>query len=208
MKGLQIKQFFQNGSLENKMILNVSTTGFKNIKLSFAAMNELAGINGISVDYSVNSGTPVWLTTGLSATSLPLFSAYQLYQIDCSAITAANNNADFKIRLRFTGPDLTLDAGNRVTFNNIAVDGVQLPLIVDENNTLKFKNYPNPFSDIINIVGVNTSSEYVIYSINGKLLKKGIIQNAQINLEDLSKGMYLLQISSDGKRETHRIIKN
>ena len=208
MKGLQIKQFFQNGNLENKMILNVSTTGFKNIKLSFAAMNELAGINGISVDYSVNSGTPIWLTTGLSATALPLFSAYQLYQIDCSAIAAANNNADFKIRLRFTGPDLTLDAGNRVTFNNISVDGVQLPLIVDENNTVKFKSYPNPFSDTVNITGVNNSSEYTIYSVNGKLLKKGLIQNTQIHLGDLSKGMYLLQIASEGKKETHKIIKN
>jgi len=208
MKGLQIKQFFQNGNLENTMIFNVSTTGFKNIKLSFAAMNELAGINGISVDYSVNSGTPIWLTTGLSATSLPLFSAYQLYQIDCSAIATANNNADFKIRLRFTGPDLTLDAGNRVTFNNIAVDGVQLPLLVDENNTLKFNSYPNPFTDTVNIVGLTNSSEYTIYTINGKLLKKGSVQNAQIQLGDLSKGMYLLQISSDGKKATHKIIKN
>lgn len=208
MKGLQIKQFFQNGGLENLMIFNLSTTGFKNIKLSFAAINELAGINGISVDYSINSGTPIWLTSGLSATSLPLFSAYQLLQIDCSAIASANNNADFKIRLRFTGPDLTLDAGNRVTFNNISVDGVQLPLIVDENNTVKFKSYPNPFSDTINIVGINNYSEYTIYTIDGKLLKNGVIQNTQIQLSDLSKGMYLLQIASEGKKETHKIIKN
>jgi uncharacterized repeat protein (TIGR02543 family) len=208
MKGLQIKQFFQNGGLENLMIFNMSTTGFKNIKLSFAAMNELAGINGISVDYSVNSGTPIWLTTGLSATSLPLFSAYQLLQIDCSAIVAANNNPDFKIRLRFTGTDLTLDAGNRVTFNNISLEGVQLPLLVDENNAGKFKSYPNPFSDVINIVGINNYSEYIIYTIDGKLLKKGMIQNAQIHLSDLSKGMYLLQLSSDGKKETQKIIKN
>ena len=208
MKGLQIKQFFQNGGLENLMIFNISTTGFKNIKLSFAAINELAGINGISVDYSVNSGTPIWLSAGLSATSLPLFSAYQLLQIDCSAIASANNNADFKIRLRFTGTDLTLDAGNRVTFNNISVDGVQLPLIVDENNTVKFKSYPNPFSEVINIVGINNYSEYTIYTIDGKLLKNGIVQNAQIQLSDLSKGMYLLQIASEGKKETHKIIKN
>ena len=207
MKGIQIKQFFQNGGLENLMIFNVSTTGFKNIKLSFAAMNELAGINGISVDYSVNTGTPVWLTTGLTATSLPLFSAYQLYQVDCSAIAAANNNADFKIRFRFTGPDLTLDAGNRVTFNNISVDGVQLPLLVDENTTMKFKSYPNPFSDTINIVGTNSSSEYTIYTIDGKLVKNGNIQNAQIQLSDLSKGIYLLQIASEGKKETQKIIK-
>jgi hypothetical protein len=79
---------------------------------------------------------------------------------------------------------------------------------VDENNTVKFKSYPNPFSDVINIVGINDYSEYTIYTIDGKLLKKGIVQNAQIQLSDLSKGMYLLQIASEGKKETQKIIKN
>ncbi|MEY3501378.1 MAG: hypothetical protein RL308_3051, partial [Bacteroidota bacterium] len=167
MKGLQIKQFFQNGSLENTLIFNISTSGFKNIKLSFAAMNELAGITGISVDYATNSGTPIWQTTGLTNPSLQLFSAYQLYQVDFTAITAVNDNGFFKVRLRFTGPNLTLDAGNRVTFNNIGVNGVQLPLLVGENNALAFKYYPNPFQDIINIVGVNNFAEYAIYTIDG-----------------------------------------
>ena len=207
MKGLQIKQFFQNGSLENTLIFNISTSGFKNIKLSFAAMNELAGITGISLDYATNSGNPIWQTTGLTNSSLQLFSAYQLYQVDFTAITAVNDNGSFKVRLRFTGPNLTLDAGNRVTFNNIGVDGVQLPLLVGENSALQFKYYPNPFQDVVNIVGVNNFAEYAIYAIDGKLLKKGILENSQIHLSDLSKGMYLLQISSDGKKETQKIIK-
>ena len=108
-------------------------------------MNELAGITGISVDYATNAGTPIWLTTGLTNPSLQLFSAYQLYQVDFTAITAVNDNGFFKVRLRFTGPNLTLDAGNRVTFNNIGVDGVQLPLLVGENSALQFKYYPNRF---------------------------------------------------------------
>ena len=149
------------------MVFNISTSGFKNIILSFAAMNEIAGVTGLSVDYATNAGTPVWQTSGLSATSLPLFSAYQLFQIDFTPILSANDNVNFKVRLRFMGPNMTLDAGNRVTFNNIAVDGVQLPLQVTENSALEYKVYPNPFSNSINISGINDAATYSIYTMEG-----------------------------------------
>jgi hypothetical protein len=207
MKGLQIKQMFQSGSLENLMVFNISTSGFKNIILSFAAMNELAGVTGLSVDYATNSGTPVWQTSGLSATSLPLSSTYQLFQIDFTPILSANDNVNFKVRLRFTGPNMTLDTGNRVTFNNVAVDGLQLPLQVTEDSKSKYKIFPNPFSDVINITGIKDAATYSIYTMEGKLIKNHRLQNAQIDLGELSKGVYFLQLLSNGKKETHRIIK-
>jgi hypothetical protein len=207
MKGLQIKQMFQSGSLENLMVFNISTSGFKNIILSFAAMNELAGVTGLSVDYATNSGTPVWQTLGLSATSLSLSSTYQLFQIDFTPILSANDNVNFKVRLRFTGPDMTLDAGNRVTFNNVAVDGLQLPLQVTEDSISKYKIFPNPFSDVINITGIKDAATYSIYTLEGKLIKNQRLQNAQIDLGEMSKGVYFLQLLSNGKKETHRIIK-
>jgi hypothetical protein len=134
MKGLQIKQPFQSGGLENTMVFNFSTVAYKKIKFSFAAIDEGAA-SAISVDYAVNSGAPVWITTGLAATSLPLTAAFQLFEVDFSTINTANNNPDFKIRLRFTGPNMTADAGNRVTFNNIAVDGVKMALSYPSPNT-------------------------------------------------------------------------
>jgi len=207
MKGLQIKQFFQSGGLENTLILNISTAGFKNIKLSFAALDELAGVTGISIDYAINSGTPIWITTGLTSTSLQLLSTYQLYQTDFTSISSINDNANFKVRLRFTGPNMTLDAGNRVTFNNIAVEGVELPLIVVENENSKFKIYPNPFSEIIKITGMGAFANYSIFTMDGKLIHHKKLQNSEINFGELSKGIYLLQLTSDGVNETHKIIK-
>ena len=127
MKALQIKQPFQSGGLENTMVFNFSTAGYKKIKFSFAGLDEGAA-SGISIDYAVNTGTPVWITTGLSSISLPLSNVYQLFEVDFSSITAVDNNTNFRIRLRFTGPNMTADAGARVTFNNVAVDGVKLPL--------------------------------------------------------------------------------
>jgi len=59
---------------------------------------------------------------------LPLTSAYQLFEVDFSSIITANNNPNFKVRLRFTGANMTVDNGDRVTFNNFSVKGVLLPL--------------------------------------------------------------------------------
>lgn len=209
MKGLQIKEPLASGSLGNTMIFNFSTNRQTNIKFSFAAFNELTNATGILVDYSVNAGTPAWITTGLAATTLPLTNAYQLYNIDFSSIAAANNNHNFKVRLRFTGGDLTVDNGNRVTFNNIAVHGTYDTLGVEQNTSLDYTVYPNPTSDLINIVGINSANaaHYKLFTIDGKLIKNGTVNNAQIDLSELSKGLYLLQIESDGKFATQKISK-
>ncbi|MBL0014705.1 MAG: putative Ig domain-containing protein [Flavobacterium sp.] len=140
MKGLQIKQPFQSGGLENTMVFNFSTLGYKKIKFSFAGVDEGAA-SAIAIDYAVNAGTPIWITTGLTSSSLPLTAVYQLFEVDFSTISTVDNNSNFKIRLRFTGPNMTADLGNRVTFNNIAVDGVKIPL-----------SYPSP-----NIFNVGTA---------------------------------------------------
>lgn len=210
MRGLQIKEPLQKDGLENTMVFNVSTSGQKDIQFSFAAINELTNATAIVVDYAVNAGSPVWITSGLTSSSLPLTNAYQLFNIDFATITAANNNANFKIRLRFTGANMTADTGARITFNNIAIYGTQVTLAVFENTVLKFSIYPNPFSDIVNIIGMNHTDDvaFNLFTIDGKLIKKGRLEeNNQINLNDLSKGLYLLQLTSGGKIETKKIIK-
>lgn len=203
MKALQITQPFQSGSLENTMVFNISTAAYHDIKFSAAVLDEGAA-TGISVDYSVNAGAPNWITTGMASTSFAITNAYQLMNFDFSSINAANNNANFKVRLRFTGPNMTADEGKRVTFNNIAVHGTA-SLGVKENQVSQFVVYPNPTSDLLNIKGVENAN-YKIFSIDGKLIKSGTA-SAQLNLSDLSKGMYLLQLTANGATETKKIIK-
>ncbi|WP_290860090.1 CotH kinase family protein, partial [Flavobacterium sp.] len=127
MRGLQIKQPFQYQGLENTMIFTFSTLGYKDIIFGFAAKDENAA-DAIVVDYSITEGNPVWISTDLTETSLALTSNFQLFEIDFSAISGAANNPNFKVRLRFTGPNMTIDNGDRVTFNNFSAKGVQLPL--------------------------------------------------------------------------------
>lgn len=206
MRGIQIKQPFQNGTNENAMIFNVSTAGFKDIKFAFAAKNELAA-DAITVEYSTVSGSPSWTSAGLAQTSYPLAAAYQLFSVDFSAIDAVENNANFKVRLRFTGANMTEDLGNRVTFNNFSVSGIELELGLDENKKLDFKIFPNPVSDVLNIVHHYDNVDYKLFSIDGKLIKSATLENPEINVNELQPGIYLLQFSTDGKSEVKKFIK-
>jgi hypothetical protein len=44
---------------------------------------------------------------------------------------------------------MTVDNGNRITFNNIAVHGTKTTLSVNLKEALQFSVFPNPFSDMM-----------------------------------------------------------
>ena len=61
----------------------------------------------------------------------------------------------------------------------------------------------------MNVVGLYQSGSvnYKLFSIDGKQIKSGAIDNSQLNVSDLSRGLYLLQLESDGKVVTEKIVK-
>jgi hypothetical protein len=80
-------------------------------------------------------------------------------------------------------------------------------LAVAQNVSNSFSVSPNPFSDVIFIGGINELANYKIFSIDGKLIKSGVLENKQIRLDELANGLYLLQITSNGEIMTKKIIK-
>jgi hypothetical protein len=206
MRGIQIKQPFENNGNQNAMIFSLPTTGFKDIVFAFAAKDELAA-DGIVIDYSTTSGAPTWTTTGLTASTLPLTSAYQLFNVDFSTIEAADNNATFKVRLRFSGTNLTEDLGNRVTFNNFSTQGIALNMAVDPFTKPLFTLFPNPVTDVLHIVHTATDVSYKIFSVDGKLIQSGDLINTSIPVNTLQKGIYLVEITADGSSQVQKFIK-
>ncbi|GGK82910.1 T9SS type A sorting domain-containing protein [Rufibacter glacialis] len=72
--------------------------------------------------------------------------------------------------------------------------------------------YPNPFAGTLNVsLKERRSNNYEIrvLSLHGRELYKGIYQNPEFSLplSLLTNGVYLLETSANGKRETRRIIK-
>ena len=208
MKGLQIKEPLESGTLQNAMEFQFATTGYKDIKFSFAAINELTGANAVLIDYSLNPGTPIWINTGMTNVSLPLSAAYQKDEVDFSSITEANNNADFKVRLHFAGINMTADNGNKITFNNIAVRGKAILLGTTQNQASSYNVYPNPFTDVLHISGLSSNTAFKIFTIDGKLVKSGVgNSSSQLTLSGISPGIYLLRLQEGGKTETKKIVK-
>lgn len=203
MKALQVTQPFQNNGRENTMTFHLPTNNYEQIKFAFTAKDEGAA-DAIVIDYSVVSGTPVWETSGLQSTTLALSGNYHLFETDFSSIPTVNNNANFKVRLRFTGSNMTASNGNRVTFNNISLTGAQQLNSVDIQKS--FSVYPNPVSDILYIKHHSNKVSYRIFSVDGKFVREGIA-TTHVELSNLSPGLYLLQLSTDDYTEVKKIIK-
>ena len=204
--GVMITQPFQWGTAENTMVLNLPTQGFKNIVVSFAAKDSNAA-DALVVDYSVSSGNAQWITTGLPFASLPLHSDYSLYSADFTAISSVSDNPDFKLRVRFSGENMTQMNNGRVYFNNVSVFGSPLE-VMHATSFVKseFNLYPNPFTDVVYVNHLFGKANFQLFTTDGKLLEKGEL-TTQIELKGLSAGLYLLHLSADGKAETKKLVK-
>jgi hypothetical protein len=78
---------------------------------------------------------------------------------------------------------------------------------VDDQNQLDISIYPNPSSDMVYTDGNHSQLKLVMYDILGKQVMNKSITNS-IDISQLEKGVYILQLSDGAKLTTQRIIKN
>ena len=91
--------------------------------------------------------------------------------------------------------------GKIVWFENLS------PLSIDEYSNEVFSIYPNPTSDILNISLLNQSiKEVKIINLQGINVKE-IITNNQIDVSDLTTGMYFVKIESEENSVIKKMIK-
>jgi hypothetical protein len=86
MKGLQIKQPFKSGSLENYLQLDFSTVGYEDIKISLAITSDGAA-NTIIADYWNGSN---WISTSVIGATQSINSEYELKEFDFSNVSLAD----------------------------------------------------------------------------------------------------------------------
>ncbi|MBE0638144.1 MAG: T9SS type A sorting domain-containing protein [Bacteroidales bacterium] len=206
MRGIQIKQPFTGDGGQNTILFNLPTTDFKDVIFRFAAMDEDAADN-LVIDYSVVSGDPLWVNTGLTNPTPALEDDYELFEIDFSQATAANNNPDFKIRIRFSGSNMSGDEGNRVNFNNFSLDATsisggnlppvvvnQLPLqeLIEAGESLVF-NLNNVFNDPDNDPLTFTASS------SRPTMVQAILNGSTLTLNPIKRGDAIISLTaSDG----------
>ncbi len=67
---------------------------------------------------------------------------------------------------------------------------------------------PNPFIDEITITGAQPGDQYMIVNMSGQILEQGVLEgNTIANLNHLTKGVYLLKLTSLTGESTHQLVK-
>lgn len=102
------------------------------------------------------------------------------------------------------------NAADDVTQNLAVLPGNTLST-ADDLNSISI--HPNPVLDILQVEFENDSyDEYVIYNINGQVVKSSVIKKGvkelNIDFENLTKGMYLLKFSGGQSVKTFKMMKN
>ena len=87
------------------------------------------------------------------------------------------------------------------------------PASVNDVLASKFSVYPNPANNVINLTNAENIlvDGVVISDLNGRTVKNisfDGVASAQINVGDLSAGMYMMTVSSDKGTMTKKIVKN
>lgn len=172
----------------------------RNGELTSPDLNDSNGIEELTVTtqrvFSGDSGTFDLVINGDVIGTIPYSDTPQTTTIVCNIANVSgftmviNNNSN---------------PSNRVMFDDLKWTCF---LLSNEEFTQKtITIYPNPVSG--NHITVNTteSLDFEIYNLLGKLTLKGTSQNGQINVDKLTKGIYLIKLKTGNRTITKKLIK-
>ncbi|MDX1461881.1 MAG: T9SS type A sorting domain-containing protein [Marinirhabdus sp.] len=86
---------------------------------------------------------------------------------------------------------------------------INIILGVDENQALAVSVYPNPVTNLLHVSNATTIERIEIHSVLGQLVYETPVNstNSAVDMSQLSNGMYLVTVHSEGKRATVKVIK-
>ena len=165
-----------------------------------------------------NGSSYVWSIAGISNTSnfpvitVPFTGSYIL----CLTVTNANGCvATYCDSLTIDSTGIVQrNAQSEFTINVVSpaqITGFS-PTSIKTISATNNEIFPNPFSNSFTINNPNSEKlNYEMFSVDGKVVKQGIITNKveTINAENLTSGLYMLSlINSKGERSVTKINKN
>ncbi|MHA3788817.1 choice-of-anchor I family protein [Flavobacterium hauense] len=106
-----------NNPIGGSLVFNIPSTGYEDIIVKFATRRSTQGAGTQTWSYSTDGGT----TYNVLTTVLPVAGVPELATLDLSAIAAADNNANLKLKVEFTAAPGGTGGNNR--FDNFTVNG-------------------------------------------------------------------------------------
>jgi hypothetical protein len=80
--------------------------------------------------------------------------------------------------------------------------------IEEPENEAKISIFPNPGKSSISIKNIDKITAYKIIDITGKVLVNGLVSESnKINIKELSKGIYFIELKNEDVLTTQKIIK-
>lgn len=167
------------------------------------------------LDYGIQNYTVDYSTNGTSWTNLGDFTAPQASGSPYYEGDEGPNFGEVTARFVLITPTSNY-GGSCYGIGEIRFNLLYNLETTDIENDFKVKAYPNPFNDNLNIViksDLNAPIYYSVYDILGRAVLKGEKQSTNstdkiiFNLKKIQSGLYFVEISQAGQKETVKVIK-
>jgi len=160
----------------------------------------------------VRVGSSFNKTTGEVKWRGPGFNGY----IMGAATGADAGEADFIVSPNYVAtPANTVASAVRFDNYTIKAEATDRLLAVDNTTTVatSFDVFPNPVNNVVNVSNAqnNTVNKITVTDVNGRIVKEAKYSNetnVQMNVSELSSGVYMMNISSEKGSTVKKIIKN
>ena len=102
--------------------------------------------------------------------------------------------------------------GTAATLDVVYIDNIYLyidPTASIDDLDFNFNVYPNPVKDVLNVISAESIDMLRIYDLTGKIVKQEAPNKSNFDLDvaDLSKGVYLVKLNAGKKEVTTKLIK-
>ncbi|AZA53086.1 DUF5074 domain-containing protein [Chryseobacterium sp. G0201] len=206
-----IHTFNNTGTLTNTKVLN-DYYWFPAITVFPDTTNPVVS-NTFPSLVSVNSATTIDLKTVISdGDNLAAAIVKSIKSNSNAAVVSAVINANEELVLTPQGSGtadivLSFNSNGKVVEKTLVVNATNSTLATAEVKKLQFGIYPNPTTDVLNIKTQDKVMNAVIFDLSGKMINAQI-NNGQINVSSLTKGMYILKVVTDKAVYQQKFIKN
>ncbi|MFT3796038.1 CotH kinase family protein [Flavobacterium sp.] len=201
-KGARVR----NPSDGRTIVFDLPTNGYKDIKFAYAVQRTNEGMLTNHLSYSTDGSN--FTQAGLAQSAFGITTDYSLVAVDFTAITAVNNNANFKIQIAFEG-NTTADNGNN-RLDNVTLKGVVNNLATVSHQAAAYQIFPNPFNDHVQIISSGSMTELSVYDLVGKKIwhkSTASTHTETMDLAALNTGVYLLKIKTANGTISHKLVK-
>ena len=197
-KGLRVR----NPADSRELVLNIPTTGFKDISISYAVKRTTNGAREQSLYYQTTSDGEWYHLPAI----IDVLEHYQLFTFDLAEIEEANNNPNLAVKVLFEGEFAAGESGNN-RFDNITVEGLEMEVNAIDDTSSKLNLYYNN-QQIYVVNPLSNSANVNVFDINGRLVASYNANSSGVNVFPFAPqaGVYIVQLINQKETFTRKIV--